>query len=249
LPSATRKAYLSAKQVFEGRASGEDVSDAQQKTAAQQPLLDKLKALLKRAQNGDADARARVKETLEWAPELWEYLGDLASHVQSAWIDLMAKESLQNEGYRRKVSEMKVQLASPNPSPREALLVDRVVSSWVQVECADATAAHTCEVPIPQAQFHMKRQTQAQKRYLSAVSALATFQRLMCTRSAAVESSAQPNSDEVQTAQSHGANEAADAVTETASMPTVDRSTFDSSAPPILPFAIGSNQGHRSEAR
>jgi hypothetical protein len=196
--------------------------------------------LLKRAQKGDAEALARVKEALEQAPELWKHLGDLASHVQSAWIDLVAKENpLQNEGYRRKISEMKIELASPNPSPMEALLVDRVVSCWLQVQCADAAAVPPGEVWITQAQFHMKRQTQAQKRYLSAVSALATFQRLMGKKSAAVESSAQSNSDEVQTAQSHGGNESASAVTETASVPTVNRSALDSSAPPILPFVDG----------
>jgi hypothetical protein len=116
------------------------------------------------------------------------------------------------------------------------------------VQCADAAAVPPGEVWISQAQFHMKRQTQAQKRYLSAVSALATFQRLMGKKSAAVESSAQSNSDEVQTAQSHGGNEAAGAASETATVPTMDRSTLDSSAPPILPFVDGKPAPPKQEA-
>jgi hypothetical protein len=226
------------------------VSDPQQKTAAQQPLLDKLKALLKRAQKGDAEALARVKEALEQAPELWEHLGDLASHVQSAWIDLMAKENpLQNEGYRRKVSEMKIELASPHASALEMLLVDRVVASWLQVQCADAAAAQAGEVPIPQAQFHLKRQVQAHKRYLGALSALATFQRtLLKGKGGAVQSGAPTNVVEAQTAQSHGGTEAADAVTETASVPAVDRSKLDASAPPILLFIDGKPAPPKQEA-
>jgi hypothetical protein len=68
---------------------------------------------------------------------------------------------------------MRCELAGPDPSPLEALLVGRIVASWLMVSYADAAVAQAREVSLRQADFARKRQDSAHRRYLTAIGALA----------------------------------------------------------------------------
>jgi len=164
------------------------VPETQQPDAPKRPLLDKLGALLERAQKGDSEAMAKAREILAREPELWEQVGDLAAHAQGAWIDLLAcGNPILEEAYCKKLAAMRAELSGPCPSPLEALLIDRIVTSWLQASHADAHAAQSREVPIGHAKFLAQRLAQADRRFRRAVAELFTMRRLLRANAASTD--------------------------------------------------------------
>lgn len=56
--------------------------------------------------------------------------------------------------------------------------MDRVVACWLQVQEADLRYAQAGNCSFPQANFHLKRQDRAHRRFLSAMKTLATVRKL-----------------------------------------------------------------------
>ncbi len=141
-----------------------------------------VRRLLERARGGDATEMATLRAALDHHPETWRAYGDLAGHAQGAWIDLIAGVDLAlKESLGRRVEALKAELAGPDPSPLETLLIDRVAACWLQVGHADAAVVPSGPVSIPQGDHARKRQDSAQKRYLAAVGTLAMIRRLLGT--------------------------------------------------------------------
>jgi hypothetical protein len=141
---------------------------------------DEIRGLLERAREGDATELASLREALDRHPETWRAYGDLAAHARDAWISLIAGVDLAlKESLGRQVEVMKAELAGPDPSPLEVLLVERIVACWLQVGYADAAAAQAGEMSIQQANYIRKRQDSAHRRYLSAIATLAMTRRLL----------------------------------------------------------------------
>ena len=145
------------------------------------PDLDEIRAVLARASGGDQSALPRLRALLD-ETGLWRRLGDLAAHAELTWIghvsgtDLALKEML-----ARKLGALKAELGGPAPSPLERLLVDRVVIGWLMVYHADLEAAGTKDGDPRRADLALKRQTQAELRYATAIKALAAIRRLLPT--------------------------------------------------------------------
>jgi hypothetical protein len=137
--------------------------------------------VLARAGAGDQAALPRLRALLD-ETGLWRQLGDLAAHAELTLIghvsgtDLALKEML-----ARKLGALKAELGGPAPSPLERLLVDRVVIGWLTVYHADLEAAGTKDGDPRRANLALKRQTQAELRYATAIKALATVRRLLPT--------------------------------------------------------------------
>jgi hypothetical protein len=141
---------------------------------------DETRAVLERAHRGHTDALGELRAALDQHPEIWRSYGDLARHAQGAWIGLIAGSDLAwKESLGRQVESMRAELAGPDPSPLETLLVGRIVACSLQVGYADAAVAQAREVSLKQADYARKRQDSASKRYLAAIGALAMVRRLL----------------------------------------------------------------------
>ena len=140
-----------------------------------------LADLVGRARTGDRTALPLLRRYLDAHPEVWQRGGDLALHAQEVWLALLAGPDLfVAESVRRKLDDMKAELGGSNPTPLEALLVERILACWLQAHYADASYAQARgpgSTPAVRTEL-MKRQESAQKRYLASVKQLAVVRKL-----------------------------------------------------------------------
>jgi hypothetical protein len=123
-----------------------------------------------------------LRQVLDADPTLWRECGDLAAQAQEAWLLLLAgPDLLLLESVRRKLDELRAELAGPDASPLERLLVERVAACWIQVHFADALYPQTRGPQVTPAvrQELMRRQESAQRRYLAAIKQLALVRKLL----------------------------------------------------------------------
>jgi hypothetical protein len=145
-------------------------------------VLAQLRALAERAQAGDTAALPRLRQVLDAHPEVWRYVGDLSALVERAWASaLSATNPLALESILRTSTEMKRDLAGEHPSCLEQMLVDQVVTCWMETRYAEIATSDQGEASLKQAGFRLRRLESAHKRYLAAVKELATLRRLQPT--------------------------------------------------------------------
>jgi hypothetical protein len=145
------------------------------------PDLAEIRAVLARASGGDQAALPRLRALLDQTG-LWRRLGDLAAHAELSWIrHVSGTDVALGEMVARKLDAMRAELGGPDPSPLARLMVDRVVIGWLMVYHADLVAAGTTDADPRRADLAMKRQTQAELRYATAIKALAAIRRLLPT--------------------------------------------------------------------
>src|SRR5262249_2835477 len=107
----------------------------------EEPYAEEIRPLLLRAQQGDVSVQGPLRDLLDNRPELWQRMGDLVGHVGEALLTLASGKSLlARESIRRRIDELRADLAGPSPSPVERLLVDRVVVCWAACHLADLDA-------------------------------------------------------------------------------------------------------------
>ena len=147
----------------------------------QDEVIERLQRLVQRAEQGDETVLGELRAALDVNPWVWERYGDLAKQSQAAWLGLIAGSNLMlHESTRRKAAQLRAELAGPAPSPVERLLVERIVSSWLQTHYADSAYAQLPKGANPaQHTAALQRQNSAQQRYLQAVKALATVRKLL----------------------------------------------------------------------
>jgi hypothetical protein len=150
------------------------------------PVTDGLRELLEQARRGNLDVLPKLREALDSDPELWRKGGDLASYALSAWIKAIAGQNLVfRESLARKAKQLGADLAGPLPSPLESLLVERAVACWLETNYAMAAIARPRDDSIKMAEYDQKRLDRSHRRYLTAIGALATIQRLLPNRALA----------------------------------------------------------------
>jgi len=148
--------------------------------AADGPELDEVRTLLARAATGDRDALPALRALLEDRPGVWAKLGDLAAHVQMAWVDRIGGPDVAvKEALVRKAEDLRSELAAPGATPLERLLIDRVVATWLEVHAADLDAAVVGDVLPERVELAMKRQEAAGRRHTRAVESLVSLRRLL----------------------------------------------------------------------
>jgi hypothetical protein len=141
---------------------------------------DEAAAASGRARPGYIETMPDPGSTPDQNPDAWQPHGDLALHARDAWIDLIAgPDPALRESLVEHAESMRAELAGPDPSPLEALLVGRIVACWLQSSYADAAVAQGREVSLKLADFARKRQDSAHKRYLSSIGSLAMVRRLL----------------------------------------------------------------------
>ena len=143
------------------------------------PYTEAERRLLQRAQAGDPAVLSELRELLGSRPELWRRLGDLAGHVEEALLGQAGGKSLlARESVRRRMDELRAELAGPAPSPVESLLAGRAVVCWAQCHLADLEAAQQAKAGTPAAHAE-RRQAGAQTRYLGALRMLVVVRKLL----------------------------------------------------------------------
>ena len=144
------------------------------------PGADELRKFLKRARSGDEATLPALRKMLE-DPATVEMLGgDLARQAELSFIGAIGGENLSwKEALARKLELMRAELAGPDPTPLERLLVERVVACWLQVQDADIRYGQgQKDRTIVQGDYQQRRMDHAHKRYLSAIKTLALVRKL-----------------------------------------------------------------------
>lgn len=138
-----------------------------------------LRKLLQRAQSGDASTLPALRKMLE-DPATVDVFGNLAAQAEQALIRAAAGDDLAfKEGLTRKLELLREELAGPNPSLVERLLVERVVACWLQVQDADIRyASGQRDCTLAQGEFRQRRMDHAHRRYLTALKTLALVRKL-----------------------------------------------------------------------
>jgi len=142
--------------------------------------LDEIRDLLGRAAGRHPGALPELRAVLDRRPELWRKLGDLAAHVELAWVgEVAGANAALAEVLTRKIAELKREMGGPTPSTLERLLIDRVAACWLQIHHADLAAARPVDATAEGRERLRKRQEAAERRYAGAVEALARVRRLL----------------------------------------------------------------------
>jgi hypothetical protein len=149
---------------------------------AEQILEQRLRELARRVEQGDPAARDELRQALDEHPQVWEIHANLALQAQEAWLGLAAgPDRLLREALRRNVEQLQAELAGPEPTPAEKLLVGRAAALWVQVHHADLASAQARGTPAPAAALRelQLRQESAERRFQAAVKQLAVVRKLL----------------------------------------------------------------------
>jgi hypothetical protein len=153
-----------------------------------QPPTDKaypaeLKTLLEQAARGDEGVLPALRKAFDKHPELVTLFGDLAEHARQAVLRLAAGSCLTaREAIGRTADDLGNRLSATANSELEKLLIDRVVISWVEVYHGDIDLARRLLETSADGSIAKAAQTRldsAHRRFLSAVKALATVQKLL----------------------------------------------------------------------
>lgn len=157
-----------------------DEKPSQTPEPSRREVLDELKDLLVRAHNGDKKALPRLREILDGVPTLARKFVDPAVQAEQSMIRNYAGEDLLvKEAMPRTLKLMREELAGPDPSPLEQLLVERVVATWFQLQYFESLYHQQLQgMEIVQSDYHQRRIDRAHKRHLSAVKTLAQIRKL-----------------------------------------------------------------------
>lgn len=136
--------------------------------------------LMDKAERGDKKAMAELKPLLAATPEALDVYGELAQNSQRSLVTNIAGDNLLfQEGVLRKLGILRSELSGANPSILETLLIERILTCWLEVQYYDTLYAQNMrELTLRQGDYHQRRQDRAHTRFLSAVKSLAVIRRL-----------------------------------------------------------------------
>lgn len=140
----------------------------------------------KAAKEGQPGALSELRQRIAASPGLLNSpRGSLALLAEEAllsqWDDLAKNGSiLTKECMRVKLRAMEEELAGPNPSPLELMLVERIGICWLQANAAAAREAISVKLEggHPAAVFHGAQHEKAHRMLLSAIKTLAQVRKL-----------------------------------------------------------------------
>jgi hypothetical protein len=136
-------------------------------------------AILEAARKGDLGALRDLHRLLDRKPEVWRAFGDAARVAEHELLDLFAGPCLLTlESVRRRLAELKAELAEGDESPLVRLSAERVALCWLAAADADKKAAVTATSPAAQAAAR-RWQSESQRRLDGAIRSLATLKKLL----------------------------------------------------------------------
>lgn len=143
--------------------------------------------LLQRAFDGDRVALKRLKEMelvkkLGWENMLVSAFGDFGQQTEEEMIKAITHENLiHKESIAHCTKKLRAELAGPEPTPLESVLVDRIVCCWIQANHADMVYANQLKnsLTLKQMEYYQKTQDRATKRFLIACKTFAQVRKLL----------------------------------------------------------------------
>ncbi|MFH1268484.1 MAG: hypothetical protein ABIK89_22405 [Planctomycetota bacterium] len=137
-------------------------------------------SLVKLANDGDEAALDHLRHILDENPQIWQRVGDLATHAEMALIQTIANgNKLLAESLTRKIAEMKEELAGPAPTRLEELAVQRIIVCWLECQWADACFPSPATENLPVAKFVLKLKESAMTRFTKGMKAMELARRLL----------------------------------------------------------------------
>jgi len=136
-------------------------------------------AFLKRADDGDESVLPAVRKLLALPGMVDQMGGNLAARAQKALVDGMCGKRLADkEALLHKLASLRAELAGPSPTPLEQLVVERIVACWLQLHSLELSYGSQASMAMELATYYQKSMDRAQKRYLTAIKALAYVRRM-----------------------------------------------------------------------
>jgi hypothetical protein len=122
-----------------------------------------------------------LREALADHSMVWEHIGNLGQHAETAWIEKIAGENLcLAEGLRNRLKSLKEDLVGQRPTAVEELWAQRVKLSLLQTEYYElALATLPKDAPLGHLKFLEQRRDAAHKRHLQAMKAFTESQKLL----------------------------------------------------------------------
>jgi hypothetical protein len=148
---------------------------------ASAPAQHEVKTLLRKAEKGDTTVLPALRTWMDQTPGYWEEVGDLAKTARESLILKISGDTnlVVQEAHARKCTALTAELAGPQPSPLERLLVERIVLCWLHLHYDETLYVQNLEkLTLRQDEFYQQRISKAQARYLSAIRTLAQVRRL-----------------------------------------------------------------------
>jgi hypothetical protein len=135
--------------------------------------------LIRRTEGGDKSAMTALRPLINQAPGAWEMAGNLAIRADNALVNVAAgTDEMIREALTRKLATLKEELGGA--TPLERLLIERVVTCWLNVYYIDALYAKRLnEITWAESDYFQRRQERAHRLYLSAIRTLAHVRRLL----------------------------------------------------------------------
>lgn len=142
-------------------------------------------AFLRRAVEGDRSTLPALREFLTEAEKagigdslIAAFRGDPAREAEDRLVEAWSGKNLvAQEALRRRVAQVRAELAGPDPTPIERLLAERAALCWLGVYRLEALAA-PADPTKRRAVFLQKQLDGAHRRFLSSLRTLATVRRL-----------------------------------------------------------------------
>jgi hypothetical protein len=142
-----------------------------------------VRVILEKASQGDVSVLPALRRAFDEHPELAAHFGNLVEHARLALLTLIAGPSLiAREAISREAEKLRERLLETAPSELERLLVDNIFISWMELYFNDMDLAQRLlsnAGPSAATQVAQKRLDRAHARFLAAVKALATVQKLL----------------------------------------------------------------------
>ena len=143
---------------------------------------DKIVALVRRAERGDATAVPALREKLAVSGVADALGGDIARRAADRFLDSCCGKNLASrEAMAAKMAQLRAELCGASPTAVERLLADRAVLCWFHVNQLELTYASKESMTLALAQHYQKSIDRAHRRYLSSLKALAEVRKLNIT--------------------------------------------------------------------
>ncbi len=155
------------------------MSNSAEKDDPLQMTNEQIADLVRRAEKGDRTTLPALRRVFEH-PEAVDVLGgDLARQAQLILIDKFSGKNLVfKEALPRKLESMRAELAGAEPTPLERLLVERIVTCWLQLHHLEALYSGAESMSLELGTYYQRSIDRAQKRYLAAIKTLALIRKL-----------------------------------------------------------------------
>lgn len=146
---------------------------------SQAEAIAQLRELIQRARRGDASALPLLRKYLDRSPVLWRQTGNIAIQTQMALIDAICGRDLHlRECIARQINQMKGELSGESPSALEKLMIERIVTGFLQLGHLEAREAQKPEASLPWAKFFLDRQDRVNRQLVLAMNTLTNLRRL-----------------------------------------------------------------------